>query len=211
MTAQAVPDDEPRRAAHRPSRRLDIITAAIEVFSEKGFAEASITDVAEKANVVVSGVYYHFETKAKLFDAAIAAVYESLDLAVEQARLGQEPGSSEALRCAIHAGNRWAEDHPRASKMLYSQLPGATPGSARLRVEHEARHVSAAYGYLQGAAALGSPTSPDSPAGELAARTLVHLMISVMPLRLEGGPLSRRSPKSLDASLQAVGHHIVFG
>lgn len=210
LTAHAVPDEERRRAPHRPSRRLDIIAAAIEVFTEKGFTETSITDVAERANVVVSAIYYHFESKAKLFDAATAAVYESLDHAVESARIGHEPGSPGSLRSAIHAGNQWADYHPHASKMLYSLLPGATPNSSRLREEHEARHVAAAYQYLQSAADAGSSTAPNSPAAELAARTLVHLMISVMPLRLGDGPLSRRSPKLLEASLQSVGHHIIF-
>jgi len=36
-------------------------------------------------------------------------------------------------------------------------------------------------------------------------------MISVMPLRLKGGLLSRRSPKSSEASQQIVGNQIVFG
>jgi hypothetical protein len=68
-----------------------------------------------------------------------------------------------------------------------------------------------AHRYVQQAAELGSVTEIDSSAGELAARTLVHLMISVMPLRLEGGLLSRRSPKSLEASLQVVGNRLCSG
>jgi AcrR family transcriptional regulator len=160
---------------------------------------------------VVSGIYYHFEGKAQLFDAAIAAVYESLDAAIDSARVGLGPGSAESLANVIHAGNEWVNDHPHASKMLYSQLPGATPESARLRDEHEARHVAMAHRYIQRAAASRSEPVIDGPAAELAARTLVHLMISVMPLRLEGGPLSRRSPKALEASLQVVGNRIVFG
>jgi AcrR family transcriptional regulator len=211
VTAETARDQTGRRAAHRPSRRDEIISAAVEVFAERGFADASVNDVAERGNVVVSGIYYHFETKAKLFDAATAAVYESLDEAVESARMAHEPGSTDALWAAVHAGNRWAREHPRASKMLYSQLPGATPASARLREEHEARHVAAAHEYIRRSAESGGLPAANSPAGELAARTLIHLMISIMPLQLDGGPLSRRSAKSLEASLQAVGNHIVFG
>jgi AcrR family transcriptional regulator len=211
MTTDAVPESAARQAPHRPSRRRDIIAAAIEAFARQGFAETSMNDIADRSNVVVSGIYYHFESKAKLFDAAIAAVYESLDTAVESARMGHDPGSAEALASAIHAGNQWADDHPHAAKMLYSQLPGATGESGRLREEHEARHVAAAHPYLRRAAEAGVLAQAGNPARELAARTLVHLMISVMPLRLDGGPLSRRSAKKLEASLQAVGHRIVFG
>ena len=211
MKAQPTPEANVRRAAHRPSRRDEIIKAAIKVFAGLGFAEASVNDIADAANVVVSGIYYHFGGKSELFDAATAAVYESLDAAIEAARAGHDPGSAEQLASVIRAGNQWVDDHPHASKMLYSLLPGATPESARLRDEHEARHVARAYRYIEHAAESGSDGLADSPAGELAARTLVHLMISIMPLRLEGGPLSRRSPKSLEASLQVVGNQIVFG
>lgn len=185
--------------------------AAIKVFADKGFAEASVNDIADAADVVVSGLYYHFESKAELFDAAAAAVYESLDATVEGARVGVNPGSPESLARVTRAGNRWTDDHPHASKMLYRQLPGATPASAKLRAEHESRHVAAAQSYIREAAKAGTTTTVNSPAGELAARTLVHLMISVMPLRLEGGLLSRRSARSLETSLLAVGHQIAFG
>jgi AcrR family transcriptional regulator len=211
VAAQPTPEASARRAAHRPSRRDDIIVAAIGVFADRGFAEAGVNDIADAAKVVVSGIYYHFSGKAEVFDAATAAVYESLDAAIEAARVGNEPGSPEELASVIRAGNQWTDDHPHAAKMLYSQLPGATRESARLRDEHEDRHVGRAHRYVQRAAESGSDTEIDSPAGELAARVLVHLMISVMPLRLEGGLLSRRSPKSLEASLQVVGNQIVFG
>ena len=105
----------------------------MQVFAERGFAEASVNDIAETAGVVVSGIYYRFDGKAQLFDAATAEVYESLDVTVEAARAGFEPGSAEALASVIRAGQRWVDDRPHASKMLYSQLPGATPGSATLR------------------------------------------------------------------------------
>ena len=117
-----------------------MIVAAIRVFAKRGFAEASVNEIADAADMVVSGIYYHFESKAQLFDAATAEVYESLDNAVEAARVGfDNSGSPEALASVIIAGNRWADDHPHASKMLYSQLPGATTESARLRDAHEAR------------------------------------------------------------------------
>jgi AcrR family transcriptional regulator len=211
LTAQPTPEARVRKAAHRPSRRDEIIAAAVDVFAELGFAEASVNEIADAANVVVSGIYYHFDGKAELFDAAIAAVYESLDAAIETARVGHAPGSTDELASVIRAGGQWVDDHPHAAKMLYSQLPGATPESARLRHEHEAGHVAMAHRYVKRAAESGSEIEIGSPAGELAARTLVHLMISVMPLRLEGGLLSRRSPKSLEASLQVVGNQIVFG
>lgn len=181
------------------------------MFAEHGFTETNVNDIADAAKVVVSGVYYHFESKSQLFDAATAEVYESLDAAVEAARVvGANRGSADALASAIRAGYRWADDYPDASKMLYSHLPGATAESARLRDRHEARHVAAADRYIEQAAKSGSDAMVGSPAALLAARTLVRLTLTMMPLRLEGGLFCKRSATSLETSLQAVGVQIVF-
>src|SRR3954452_9007106 len=72
--------------AHRPSRRQEIIDAAIKVFARTGFAETSVQDVAEQAGVVPTAVYYHFAGKDELFDVALQSVIADLDEVVENAR-----------------------------------------------------------------------------------------------------------------------------
>ncbi len=69
---------QPSLPAHRPSRRNDIVDAAIRQFARKGFVDASISDVAEEADVVVTAVYYHFSGKEELFSAAVDQVFRSI-------------------------------------------------------------------------------------------------------------------------------------
>ena len=45
-----------KQPAHRPSRRNDIVDAAVRIFADKGYAEAAITDIAEAADVAVTAV-----------------------------------------------------------------------------------------------------------------------------------------------------------
>jgi AcrR family transcriptional regulator len=212
MTARRSKTGPGSRPAHRPSRRDDIIAAAVEVFGERGHAETSISDIAAATGVGPSSVYYHFADKNELFDAAIKSVYESLDSAVEASRSEAEPGTRAALAGAIAAGGSWVDENPGAARMLYRQLPGATRESQRLREQHEGRHVAAAYAYLHRGSRgnTKSVAAQYEPAATLAARTLVHLMISVMPLRLEGGPLSKRSRTALQRAMLDVGSAIVF-
>ena len=40
-------------------------------------------------------------------------------------------------------------------------------------------------------------------------RTLISTLIAIHPMRLDGGPLSRRSPKALRAALEEVSQRIV--
>lgn len=200
-----------RGAAHRPSRRDDIVAAAVSVFAECGYAEASIADIAAVAKVAVSGVYYHFPTKSQLFDEAMAEVYRSLGSAVAASvDDGVPSGSAEELAAAIHAGYKWADDHRDGARLLFSHLPGATPEGARLRDKYEARHVAGARRFLEQAARGGASAPVGSPAAQLAVRTLVRTMLTTMPRLLEGGLFSKRSSRLIEVSLQAVAIHIVY-
>lgn len=73
-----------RRKAERPG---EIIAAALEVFSERGFAAARLEDVARRAGLSKGALYLYFETKEDLFRAvvgeAVAANLTHLEKAVQ--------------------------------------------------------------------------------------------------------------------------------
>src|SRR3954470_9963287 len=99
-------DDAPERIvgkppAPRPSRRHVIVDAAIRVFARKGYADASIQDVAEQARVVPTAVYYHFSGKDELFDVALRRVMAETDEVVRNIRPDAEPGDAETLTQVI--------------------------------------------------------------------------------------------------------------
>lgn len=67
----------------RPPKQIDVaptrerlLGASIEVFSELGYSQASVTDIAERAGISGPAVYKHFAGKADLF---ICAARYSLD------------------------------------------------------------------------------------------------------------------------------------
>src|SRR4051812_15143526 len=133
--------------AHRPSRRQEIIDAAIKVFARSGFAETSIQDVAEEAGVVPTAVYYHFAGKDQLFDVALQSVIAELDEVVEQAR--PEGDQSSALPLIIAAVWEWIESRPEHARILYTHLPGATKQAQLLRVQFEEQHIEQAFVYAR--------------------------------------------------------------
>lgn len=57
-----------RRAADRPD---EIVSAALAVFAEKGFAAAKLDDIARRAGVSKGAVYLYFETKEDIFRAVV--------------------------------------------------------------------------------------------------------------------------------------------
>jgi AcrR family transcriptional regulator len=54
------------------SRRL--VDAAIELFQTRGYAEVTVSDIAERAGVAKGSVYRHFRSKEAVFAAAIEAM-----------------------------------------------------------------------------------------------------------------------------------------
>ncbi len=83
MTAQAPAESQRPRRTGRPPKRPDsvptrdrLIAAAIEVFVERGFGQANITAIAERAGISGPAVYKHFDGK---IDLLMQAARHSLD------------------------------------------------------------------------------------------------------------------------------------
>lgn len=60
-----------KKTSKAQKTRETILDSALKLFSEKGYANTSMRDIAKKANVAVGGAYYYFRTK----DEMILEVY----------------------------------------------------------------------------------------------------------------------------------------
>ncbi len=61
----------PRWRRRKDARPEEIITAALEVFADRGFAATKLEDVARKAGVTKGTIYLYFANKEALFKALI--------------------------------------------------------------------------------------------------------------------------------------------
>lgn len=77
-------------------RRVQMLHAALEVISERGYADTRITDVAERAGVSPALVIYYFKTKDQLLTDAIRH-YEDTWYAVGQRRMASMPSAAARL------------------------------------------------------------------------------------------------------------------
>ncbi len=66
--------------------RQRLVAAAIEVFGEQGFSQASVGDIAERAGVSGPAVYKHFDTKADVLIHAARCSLDTLGAATTTAR-----------------------------------------------------------------------------------------------------------------------------
>lgn len=100
----------PKRAGAVPTRER-LIAASIEVFVERGFGQASVTEIAERAGISGPAVYKHFDGKA---DLLIQAARQSLD---------HTPDASVSTPWSPHAiARRWLADDFAPTRRLLSEL-----------------------------------------------------------------------------------------
>lgn len=104
----------PRRtqAQRSATTRAALLTAARELFTERGFAGAAREEIVERAGVTRGALYHHFANKEDLFRAVfieveheigarVAEAYMRGDDAMEQLRLGCQAFLDTALDPAV--------------------------------------------------------------------------------------------------------------
>ena len=81
----------------REERRRQILDSALAVFSQKGFHVSNVSDVAAHAGVSQGTIYWYFDSKEDLFDAAIMAFFAGFGAEMMSA-LREGETASEKLR-----------------------------------------------------------------------------------------------------------------
>jgi AcrR family transcriptional regulator len=64
-------EDSPRWARRKQARPAELLAAALEVFTERGYAAARLDEVARRAGVSKGTVYLYFPSKEELFKAVV--------------------------------------------------------------------------------------------------------------------------------------------
>ena len=92
---------EPSRTRQpRQVRESDILLAAYDVFSEKGYEKAAVSEVAKKAGVSEATVFKYFVNKQYLLSKVIAQFYTKLIASTKDALVGVK-GTENQLRAVI--------------------------------------------------------------------------------------------------------------
>ncbi len=191
-----------RRAIERESRRLQITSAAEQVFLERGLGTATMEQIARAAGISKGGLYRFYETKDELFlDIAIRAL-EDLNCRLEVVEAGEFNSTGYQWGAAnLHAYLAYAVERPDRFRVALSwisaeySLGSETPGFDRYRAQL-ARAFDFAYRALEKGKRDGSVRRDlDTP------NTLLNMWGSttgVLMLLFNRGELERRLPFHAD-------------
>ncbi len=93
----------PGRVERKRGRRIaQILTAAAELFGERGYDAVSLEDVAERLDVTKGSLYYYFSSKDELGTAAIETLGDDWTARLERLPAAREGPPGARLRAVIH-------------------------------------------------------------------------------------------------------------
>lgn len=108
--------------------RQRILDAAANVFRQRGYALATLSEIAERADMQAGSLYYHFASKEELleevFETGVANVHNAVQRALKDLEISATP--AERLRCAITTHFEVAlerGDYSAANLRLLSHIP----------------------------------------------------------------------------------------
>lgn len=106
------------------STKARILAAAEEVFATKGFAGASTREIAAKANVNISSLHYHWESKETLYLAVFENIYDRILDLVRRAIPAdvRQPAKQSVVDDAVGGIFDFFADHPNVPKLLVRRL-----------------------------------------------------------------------------------------
>jgi AcrR family transcriptional regulator len=108
---------EPKPAVRSEDKKECILSAALELFAEKGFHGTAVPEIAERAGVAAGTIYRYFTSK----EAMVNAVYQRQKAQMLAAVLDEFPYGSEARGQIHHFVSKvlaFARKQPQAFKFL---------------------------------------------------------------------------------------------
>jgi AcrR family transcriptional regulator len=112
-----------RRVNRLPAERriLDIMLAARAVFTEKGYNDALISDIAERAGVVEGSIYRFFTNKRDLLVRVVEHWYEEM-LARDDEQFAAVRGVWNRIRFIVHHHLLSIRREPALSRLVFQEL-----------------------------------------------------------------------------------------
>ncbi len=115
----------PRREREKLTQRQEMLAAALELFSEKGYHNVSMHEIAEKAEFAIGTLYKFFKNKEDLYKALILeqadTFHEALTKAIE------EPDAEiEKLRNYVKAKGEVFRANVSMIRLYFAETRGAS-------------------------------------------------------------------------------------
>ena len=200
-----------------PAEKRDrIVELAIEEFSERPYAQASLSRIVARAGIAKGSIYQYFADKLDLYRWLVLEEVGRRKQAFMAPELAMHADLRAQLRAACLAGLRFALGHPRLARLAAHALePCAEPGLRDLHAEMRAlglRGVEALLRRAQAAGQVREDLAPGPAAAVLAAAISVGMMdallarlgVDMIALLADTTLAARLAPDEVEALVDSV-------
>jgi AcrR family transcriptional regulator len=154
-----------KREQMREERRKQILDSALAVFSRKGFHASNVSDVAAHAGVSQGTIYWYFNSKEELFDAAIVEFFSDFDAELVTVSLGSETASAKLGALAQRMEALVGDAQPVFGAFFgYWFSSQERPGSAQFWVDLLRKYVGGMAGIIKEGSRTGEFRMVDAEA-----------------------------------------------
>jgi len=115
----------PRRERERRRRRREILDAALEVFSEKGYHDVSMLEIARRADFAVGTLYKFFKNKEDLYKSLIVTKAEEYHRVLKEV-LARDDDVVKVLKDYIATKVGAFADNVAALRLYLTEVHGAS-------------------------------------------------------------------------------------
>jgi AcrR family transcriptional regulator len=181
--------------------RQKILEAALELFRERGFAEATMREIAARAGVATGLAYYYFKSK----DAIVLAFYQQArdDLATELEAAHKSGRAADRIRALIEAKFNYFKPNRRfLGALMAHAADAASPLSPFAEPSREIRAFDLAH--FQRALTETGTRVPSDLAPHIAKILWFYQMGLLLFWIYDRSPQQRRSKALLATSIEIV-------
>ena len=193
-----MPEEQPSlRSEQVAQTRAALVTAGRRLFGANGFAATSVEDIAREARVTTGALYYHFPTKAAVFEAVFEQVHADLGAAT----LASAPETADAVELLVAGIGAFLDLmlEPDVARIIVTDAP-AVLGLARFTELDERYALAATIAALEAANDSGALAIDDPP-------TLARLLFGALTragLLIASSPEPAATRDAVATALRAI-------
>jgi AcrR family transcriptional regulator len=116
------------------ARRERILEAALDAFTECGYAATTIADVRERSGASVGSIYHHFGDKEGIAAALYVECVRDFQQAILDA-LADHRSAERGIKAIVRRHLRWVQANPKAAAFLVDRREAEVAAAAEQRVQ----------------------------------------------------------------------------
>lgn len=194
----------PVRQVRSVTRQERILDAALDVFAEHGYQQATVDDIASTARTSKGGIYFHFPGKDAIFLALLDRSANML-LARVGERVSAESDPIAKVDAALLALVRTFGSHRALARLFLVESRGAGPKLHSRLVDVQARFAAFVKQQLDEAVSQGLVAPFDTEVASQAWFGALNQVVTVWALAEHPRPLEETYPHLRSLLLRSIG------